>query len=81
MRVELTLAEPEDQVESGSDSTSPAINAEKLIPSRLSRPAAARCSVANALARVEPVSREPSWIFDIKTAGVSLAKQGYEPVR
>ena len=75
MRVELTLADREDQVESGSDSTSPAINAEKLIPYRSSRPAAAQCSVANASVRVEQVSREPSWTFDITSAGGSPPEQ------
>ena len=77
MRVELTLADREDQVESGSDSTSPAINAEKLIPYRSSHPAADQCSVANALVRVEQVSREPSWTFDIRTACGSPPEQSY----
>ena len=62
MRVELTLADREDQVESGNDSTSPAISAEKLIPYPSSHPAADQCSVANVLVRVEQVSRELSWI-------------------
>ncbi|MCM3872818.1 MAG: hypothetical protein ND895_19225 [Pyrinomonadaceae bacterium] len=75
MRVELTLAAREDQVGSGSDSTSPAINAEKLTPYRSSHPADDRCSVASVLVQVEQVSREHSWIFDIRSAGDSLPEQ------
>ncbi len=58
MRGELTLVARGDQVESVSDSTSPATNAERLTPYPSSHPAADRCSVANVLVRIEQVNRE-----------------------
>ena len=75
MRVELTLVVREDQEESDSDSTSPAINAERLTPSRSSHPVADQCSVANVLVRVEQVSRERSWISISEQPAGSLPEQ------
>lgn len=69
MHVELILAVQEDPVESASDLTSRAINAEKPTQYRSSHPAADRFSVASVLVRVEQLNRGPSWIFDTRSTG------------
>jgi hypothetical protein len=78
MRVELTLVDREVQVESDSDSTSPAINAEKLIPYRLSHRADDRYSVANVLVRAEQLNREPN---GSRYQAEAFLNNGYRQVR